>query len=135
MDMTLLEWTEAYVRHRDLFDQRITSLSSDARGLRVRYKDGTGVLCVATDTLDSKTLEAVGAEEQALIVTRNHKENVEFLVKHWKLLAALSGLKIIFANVAKNEKWVLVPHSHNKIAEPESLALGLQAMFEAVPEG
>jgi len=132
--MTLLEWAETYVKHRDLFEKRIASIEKDAEGLRIKNKDGSVTNCVVLDALDEKILKLL-THPKPLIVTKNLKENVTFLAKHWQQFAKNPGLKIIFVNLKHEEKWVLVPNSHHAIADPESLELGLQALHDAVPEG
>jgi hypothetical protein len=131
----LLDWAEAYVRHRDLFEKRILSIEKKENLLIIKNKDNSTTTCLVADSLDEIILAAAEKEKKALLVTRNLKANLDFLVKHWLRFAKLPGLKLVFANVKQNEKWVLLPHSHHAVADPDSLALGLQAMFEAVPEG
>ena len=131
----LLEWAERYVRHRDLFEKRIASIEKRKDQLLIKNKDNSATCCLVADSLDDDILAAAAKEERALVVTRNLKANLDFLVKHWQRFAKLAGLKLVFANVKHHEKWMLVPASHHAVADPESLAAGLQAMFEAVPEG
>lgn len=131
----LLDWAEQYVRHRDLFEKKVVSIERQEARLVIKNKDGSLTTCFVTDSLDEDLLTALAKEEKLLLVTRNFKANLDFLIKHWSQFAKLLGLKLVFANVKQNEKWVLVPHSHAAVADPDSLALGLQAMFEAVPEG
>jgi len=131
----LLEWAERYVRHRDLFEKRIATIEREGGKLLINNKDNSTTTCLVSNTLDDGLLVAAEKEKKALVVTRNLKANLDFLVKHWHRFAKLAGLKLVFANVKHHEKWMLVPASHHAVADPESLAAGLQAMFEAVPEG
>jgi hypothetical protein len=128
---TLAAWAEIYLRHRDLFERRIATLQQDGSGILITNKDGSIVRCLAEDRLGEPVLDP----NVHLVVTRNTKENLEFVIKHWTKLAENPRLKMIFVNVGRDEKWILVPQSHARVAEPESLQLGLQAMFEQVPEG
>lgn len=132
---TILSWAEAYVKHRDLFEKKIASIETKDALLHITNKDKTTAVCIAVDTLDETALAHAAKAQKALIVTRNLKENLAFLIKHWSAFAKHAGLKVVFANTKVHEKWVLVPHSHAAVADPESLALGLQALFEAVPQG
>jgi hypothetical protein len=133
--LTLRAWTEAYLRHRDLFEHKIASITPEGgeeRGrLIVTHKDKSSFVCVVDD-LTEASLEAL-KEEQLLFVARNRKANVDFLLAHWARFAKHPTLKIVFANVAHNEKWVIRPSTHDKVAEQESLALGLQTMHESIP--
>jgi len=132
--MTLLEWTEVYVKHRDLFEKKIASIQAQHDTVLVTQKDGESWKAIAAPELGDDVVAHVGAG-RVLLVTRNLKANTDFVAQHWKKLAVNPGLKIIFVNVAKNEKWLLVPSTHDKVTEPATLKLGLQTMHEAVPEG
>jgi|GEM_PF-1652889 len=133
--MTLLEWAQHYLRHRDLFERKIEQIEHEGRELRITQKDGTAYPCIIAETLDEDLLPRLEGEKIAIVVTRNLKDNVTFVAKHWKTLSERQGLKLVFANVAKNEKWVLVPSGHARVAEAASLKIGLIAMHNAVPEG
>ncbi len=131
--MSLADWAERYLRHRDLFERRIASLEPAPRGFTIARKDGSSIPCIVAERLDDGIL--AGLDGEAIVVTRNLKENVLLVAKEWKRLSRQEGLKLIFANEAKNEKWVLLPHGHAKVAEQGSLKTGLLALHEAVPEG
>lgn len=130
--MTLQEWAEAYVRHKDLFERQIARIERSGRGFTIRRTDGTTRQCVVADVLDDGLVPLL--EDHLLIVDRNRKENLDWVLRHWKALAALPGLRIVFANVAKNEKWVLAPHTHARVADPATLRQGLVSLFGSVPE-
>ncbi len=132
--MTLLEWTEVYVQHRDLFEKKIAKIAAQHDTVLVTQKDGSSWKAIAAPELGDDVVAHVGAG-RVLLVTRNLKANTDVVLQHWKRLAANPELKIVFVNVAKNEKWLLVPSTHDKVTEPSTLKLGLTAMREAVPEG
>ena len=134
--MDLNEWAEHYVKHRDLFEHKIERVEKKGDNrLIITQKDGSSYPCLVIAELDEGLLPNLTTQEKALLITKNLKENVHFVVKHWKELSAHQGLKIVFAHAAKNEKWVLTPHGHAKVAESASLKLGLLTMHRAVPEG
>ncbi len=130
--MTLTDWATAYIKHRDLFERKIARIEQKEQELLITHKDDSVHPCFVLDTLDEPILEKLG---RIHIVTKNLKDNVAFVAKHWKEFSQHEGLKLIFANEARNEKWVLIPHGHAKIADPASLKTGLLAMHDAVPEG
>jgi len=128
--MDLKAWAEAYLRHRDLFRREIALLKPTSDGFMIEKKDGSVTRCLIIERLDPLP----PALDNTLLVTRNTKENV-LVLRDWKRLVQEEGLVIVFANAAKNEKWVLSPGSHARIADPASLKTGLLAMHQAVPEG
>lgn len=128
--MRLSEWAEAYLRHRDLFEQKIQEIRTKERTgfeeLFIVEKQGSK-RCLVTPHLGS-----VVAQEASLIVVSATEDNFADLLTHWQELSARPGLKVIFANLRNNEKWVIIPHNHAQIAEKASLKQGLRTMFEAV---
>ena len=133
--MNLKEWAEHYIKHHDLYDRNIEKIEDHGHKLLIYQKDDIIYPCLCAETLTDDVLSKLEGHDKALVVTRNLKDNVTFVLQHWKELSGHHGLKIIFANRAKNEKWVLMPHGHAKVADPASLKTGLMAMHRAVPEG
>lgn len=131
--MRIAEWAETYLRHRDLFERKLVRIerrgTDDDATLTLERKDGTRT-CRAVGTLSGDPKELL---KKDLIITKNLRKNVEYLLKHWALFAAQEGLKIVFANTTANEKWVLIPHSHDQLLD-EGPEKGLWALFEGVPE-
>lgn len=128
----LHDWAEAYLRHRDIFERKIERLESQEHGFRIVEKDGTKRHCFVKEVLTDELLPLL--EDHLVIVNRNRQENLEWVLRHWDALSKLPRLRIVFANVAKNEKWVLMPYSHDRVADPESLREGLESLFSSVPE-
>ena len=69
------------------------------------------------------------------VVTLHNEANRKALIENWKSFAAHPKLTVYFVNplVASENKWVIVPHTHDKVCDHESLALGITAMGELVP--
>ncbi len=129
----LREWAKAYLRHRDLFERRISSLKESEHGFLIIRKDGTRCECLINESLAALT--PLLSKGEVLLVTRNTRENLSALIKEWRRLANHPKLKVIFANTALNERWAINPRQHTRVAEEESLARGLEALFLSVPEG
>lgn len=133
--MTLLDWAERYVKHRDLFERKIARIEKQGSQLLVRLKDGSGYKVLASEVLNESLLpliDQLAQQEPCLIVAQNKKENLSFLTKHWRLLASKQRLKLVFVNLEKDERWVLIPHSHDKVAEQGSLRAGLLSLYQSV---
>ncbi|MBR9692854.1 hypothetical protein GOV07_02875 [Candidatus Woesearchaeota archaeon] len=134
--MDIGEWAEHYIKHRDLFEHKIEKIEKKGDNqLIITQKDSVTYTCLVIAELDEGLLPNLATQEKVLLITTNLKENVHFVVKHWKDFSAHEGLKIVFAHAAKNEKWVLIPHGHAKVAESASLKTGLLTMHKTVPEG
>ena len=126
--MDLHEWTRIFLKQKDLMRRRIRKLEESQEGFTIETKDGMEERVVVADPLT--TDEA--SKEPDMIVCRNTKENVEELIKGWEDFAKPDHLTIVFANPDTNEKWLLKPHHHDKVADKKSLKQGLLSMHEAV---
>lgn len=124
----LLDWTEQYIKNKDLTLRKIVSTKKDpTQGtLDVRYKDKQ-VMHYTMIALSDKVFELTA--QNKIIVCLNTKDNFNFLVKHWTKLAQQKNMSMIF--VSDGDKWLINPYVHNMIADPDSLESGLKAMFDA----
>jgi hypothetical protein len=52
------------------------------------------------------------------------------LIKNWKKLSDIKNLSFLFVNLKIGDKWVINPHTHSMIADPESIESGLRTMFD-----
>lgn len=125
--MSLREWSETYVRHRDLFERRITSIEQDGG-----EEEGRLLLHGKPERVCSYGPGLEGRLPANIIVVPNTRANVEYLAKHWQDFV-IERLKIVFANVEANEKWVIMPASHHRVADDEALLQGLLALHQGVP--
>ena len=80
--------------------------------------------------LTQKILEAIKDHEHKIIACSNNEENFRFLIKYWKKLSEIRNLSFLFVNMKLNDKWVINPHTHSMIADPDSIEPGLKTMFD-----
>lgn len=123
---SMKEWAISYFKHRDLFERKIAKIEEESGMLVINNKDGTKKQCVVQ--------QEVSCVDADIIVTANTKQNLDYLLAHWDKFVAKEGQKIIFANPKTNEKWIIVPSNHARVAEKESLRAGLETMFSEVTE-
>ncbi|MBD3209454.1 hypothetical protein GF367_03470 [Candidatus Woesearchaeota archaeon] len=122
--MDLCEWTKIYLKQRDLHRRAIASLEKTTKGFTIVTKDGGQQEVVVQETLAPATAR--------IIVCLNTRQNVDVLVRKWRDFTQEPDLLLVFANPVTNEKWLLKPHHHDKVADEESLKQGLLAMYEAI---
>ena len=125
--MKLDEWTKIFIKQRDLIKREVINIEQTINGFVVTTKKGE-----QRTILVEEKLEAEMNEQVKMISCLNTKENVNFLTENWKVFSKQEDLIIIFANPTTNEKWLIKPHHHAKIAEEESLKQGLMAMYDAI---
>lgn len=131
MDQQLAEWTINYVKNRDLTFRKLVSYKEHAKDEYVgfEFKDKT-VAHFISDKLLEKIFDMVKAHEYKVIVCLNNEDNFRFLIKNWKRLSDIKNLSFLFVNLKVDDKWVINPHTHSMIADPDSIESGLKTMFD-----
>ncbi len=69
------------------------------------------------------------------IVTLNKSENVDSLFSSWQSLIKNPRLMVFFVNPksSADQKWVIIPATHELITENSVLKRGLYSLMESVP--
>lgn len=128
----LLDWTEQYIRHKDLIARKLKSLKRENGRIVAEFKDSKRSF-VCLPVLNNFLEES---SEGLTIVTFNTQYNLSTLVSMWDKVSSYQNLCIIFINpLSTTEKrWMIFPHTHDKICDEESLESGLRSLFEGVDE-
>ena len=130
--MQLKEWAIGFLKHKDLFTKQILGIEDNNNQIIIKYKDRDVILLIAPTLYDS--IEDV--KDHMVIVTANKKVNLDCLIQNWHNLKNSPDLTIYFVNPdsSKEQKWVLKPYLHNKIADEDNFRGGLLTLFESVDE-
>ncbi|MBN1502685.1 hypothetical protein JW930_04010 [Candidatus Woesearchaeota archaeon] len=132
MMQDLVSWTLLYVKNKDILQKKLLDYSVQDNALICNYTYGKHTYYIHK-TLNESLINNLN-NEYITLVCLNTKKNLLFVVKHWSKLIKYCKLSIVYANPEMNEKWVLHPYTHNRIADANSLKIGLQTMFESVQE-
>ena len=133
----LVDWAISFIKNKDIISKRIEKIENGKDGfdLYVKYKDKEQYFIIAPDipNIDS-VMQKLNNNFHFSIVTLNSKDNFAIVVKNWNILANFKFLNIIFANPFSelDKKWIVFPHTHQKICDPDSLKTGLKSMFDMV---
>lgn len=133
----LADWTVNFIKNKDIIAKKIEQIENGKDGfdLYVKYKDREQYFIIAQNIIDIDSIvQRINNNSHFSIVTLNSKENFEIIVKNWRRLTDFKFLSIIFVNPFSeiDKKWVVFPHTHNKICDESSLKNGLKSMFEMV---
>ncbi len=132
--MDLEEWTIQFVKHRDLFKKSLESFEKSEGLITFKFKDKR-VQYFLRDSLSEEIIPKIQKAAHKTIVCSYAENNIEFVIKNWEAISEQENLLIIFVNPLTGKKLLLNPKSHNAVADPESLELGIRTMFEAGKEG
>ncbi len=122
--MDLAEWGGVFIKQRDLVKREIDSVEKTNEGFLIMKKGGAKDRVIVSEDLQPEKLRS----NVGIMICINNKINVDAVHKNWKLFSKHEKLLVVFANPKTNEKWILKPHLHNRIAEKESLKEGLMSM-------
>lgn len=133
----LLDWTISFIKHKDALTKKIENIEKNKDGfdLYVKYRDREQYFLIAPDITDIESIiQRINNEKYFSIVALNSKSNFEIMLKNWNKLVHFKFLNIIFINPFSelDKKWIIFPHTHQKICDENSLETGLKSMFEMV---
>lgn len=127
----LKEWIKEFIKHKDIFTHSIVEIKDINEDFLVKYKDKEIFFYVSNDLS-----VAIRRMQNSIIsiATLNTKENFNILIQNWHTLAQNETLTIYFVNPKSttDKKWIIRPAIHNKIADEDTLKIGLEAMFNTV---
>lgn len=135
---SLKDWYIVYIKHKDIFDKRIRDIEDNSDTVYVKYKDSslTAIIRPEMQDVHSVVKNIKECESPVHLVMYNKKNNLDAVLEAWSELAECKNLKVIFANpeASGDHKWIIVPHTHDKITPPSSLKSGLESLFQTVEE-
>ncbi|RME77629.1 hypothetical protein D6774_03770 [Candidatus Woesearchaeota archaeon] len=132
----LLEWLEEFLKHKDVMLRRIVEIQRKDDRLLVKEKERTitYVVCSQDDLLEKvrsfTPCDAFG------IALYNTAENIETFIKVFDELAKYKQLIVHFINPFSEmqKRWTIIPHTHAKIADPQSFEMGIKSLAEGVEQ-
>ena len=130
----LKEWAVQYLKSKDVIARKIKEISIQET-VKVAYINKDLEVFSIASCSDLAFLASLPKEKYIMIITLNTHENLKGLMEQWKSLASYQNLSLMFINPFSSEgKWIIHPYTHDRIADPSSLRLGLTSLFEAVGE-
>lgn len=131
----LAEWFMRFLKNRDIYFKKIKDMVRKEDLVIVEEKDRTVIYSITGfDTDLKKALREMKSDEHYGLVFYNDEEVLNSLIKAWPDLIKVKNLIVYFINPFSTleKKWIVYPHTHNKITEKESLKMGLRTMFDTV---
>lgn len=128
--MNIIEWTVSYIEYVNSFKGTLEEKSILDNKILCKYSDKGKVIFYANEDLN---LEFDKNFEHNVFVCLNKKENLNFLIEHWKEFVNNKNFKIIFTNPKENLQWAIVPYIHDKFNDTDGLKTGLKSLFSSVP--
>ncbi len=131
----LKEWIVNYLKSRDAMTKQITSIRNDSENVDV-FVEGSlknQYVIIQPELNDISKLDSL-KDKHVVLVTANTKQNVEFLITNWDVIAKYQHLCLYFVNPdsSLDKRWIIYPATHNRITERKALRKGLESMFSTV---
>lgn len=130
----LSDWTVSFVKHMDIIKKEIVEIKKDSGKVIVTYKNSSKIFFIQPSLFSFTDVLVIPHDKQVCIVCMNSENNIDFTVKNWKQIIEHPLLTMYFVNpkIPGNNKWILRPHIHNKVADMSSLKTGLKSMSDGV---
>ena len=137
----LKEWTLEYIKNKDIVLKKIEKIEDLGETLFIIYKDKKQLFLILSffrsieDLFEKIKNAKLNFDFDVLsLVVYNTEKNFFFMLANWNKLIAYPKLNLIFANKFSqlDKKWIISPHTHAKISDPDSLEQGLKTMFQTV---
>ena len=134
----LIDWAVNHFKQRDIMSRSIESIEKNKDGfdVYVKFKDKEQFVIVAPiiDDIDGMLSKFKDKEGNYSIITFNGRRNFKEIVNNWNKLIDFRLLSIFFVNPfsSLDKRWIIYPHTHDKICDKDSLEKGLKAMFDMV---
>jgi len=130
-EMTLKEWTSAYIKYKDTLHRRIAKIEETSNNkLLVFRKNGKKEEYLFEENLEQINPSSIDEQK---IITLNKRKNVDWIIKTWDSLKNTS-CTITLVNTQKSEHWAISPKMHHSITDKEALKPGLKTLFESIAE-
>lgn len=135
MSLTLIDWTEAYIKYKDTVQKKIRELHKDTekKEILVIQKDDISKRYLCVEELINLKKEQIKSTEEVIISCLNQIKNLNYVLENWQELKD-TNIVIIFANPQKSMHWTIKPKIHDSVTEKNSLKTGLKSLFETIPE-
>ncbi len=125
----LKEWAKSFLTSRDVFQKNILEIK-DLDGDFVVHKRTGDVVFLIRPVF--KSVDELLIPQGVNLVVLNTRQNLKSVVDNWAALAKIESLCIYFVNPRANQKWLLYPFTHDRIADRSSLKRGLDSLFSMV---
>lgn len=126
----ILEWIIYYAKNKDIIKKEIKEYKILKNYVEFECKDKKHIY-YACPELNEEIIEK-SKDGWVTVVCLNKKENINFTVSNWERLIKNPKFSMIFVNPVSHQKWIIYPHTHNKITEKSTLKLGLETMASEV---
>jgi hypothetical protein len=133
----LKDWALQFLKNKDLILRKIVEIdeAGDTPDFKITFKDR---VCFyhCTEELGDVDLNVVDPEKPTGIFLFHTKKNTDSLLENWKKICSYPLLTLYFINPFKeiDNKWIIQPHHHAKIADSASFKTGMTSMIGMVEQ-
>lgn len=133
----LKEWLVNYIKNRDILLKQIASIDEKNKEWDLVVKTKAGVeryYIIMPEIGNFGEIEKRLCDEAITLVVFNTRKNLDAVIENWKKIVSLPNFSILFVNPESEleKKWLVFPHTHEKVTEKESFVRGLKALYQTV---
>jgi hypothetical protein len=134
----LKEWALNYIKNGDILVRQIEKIEENKDGwdIVVTTKSGMKFYLIVPKIEGFEGLLKKIGDKRITVVVFNTKPNLEVIMENWSKIKDYPNLCIMFVNPNSelDKKWLVFPHTHERVTEKASLKKGLKALFQTVEQ-
>jgi hypothetical protein len=134
----LKEWAINYIKNRDILVRQIEKIEENKDGwdIAVTAKTGMKFYLIVPKIEDFDGLLKKIDTSNITIIVFNTKANLDAVINNWGKIKGYPHLSIMFVNPNSelDKKWLVFPHTHDRVTEKASFKRGLKALFQTVEQ-
>ncbi len=119
-------WIKTYLENKDMINNEIKKISDKDNSIIIEYGN------YSKEFIVEPNLENLDLNKNIGIVFMNNKNNLDQVIKKWTQLKKNENIIIYFVNPETDQKWIIKPYIHSKIADQSTLKKGLKAIAESI---
>ena len=119
-------WIKTYLENKDMINNEIKKISDKDNSIIIEYGN------YSKEFIVEPNLENLDLNKNIGIVFMNNKYNLDQVIKKWTQLKKNENIIIYFVNPETDQKWIIKPYIHSKIADQSTLKKGLKAIAESI---
>lgn len=131
----LAAWIVDYLKSKDAITKQITAIKQNQPTADVIIEGSlkNQFIIIQPELADFKKLDPL-KDKHIVLVTKNTKANMEFLIKNWNEFIKYLHMSVYFINPnsSTDKRWTIFPATHNKIIEKNSLKKGIESLYATV---
>jgi hypothetical protein len=127
--MDIKTWTLNHIKQKNSMLGQNPEIKEEENKIKCGYKE-KNVIYNCDENLSLEQIKSIDEKIENYLVCLCNEHNFKLLIDNWNLFKTKPKLTFIFVSPQMDDKFVVKPHIHAKIADPATLKQGLRTMYD-----